>query len=324
MKNKIALVLPYYGKLPTYFNFFLRSLVGMNFDVLFFSDLKVENHPENFRAIGMTFDAFKHLAVEKIGAPVRLDSPKRLCDFKPMYGKIFEDYLKGYDYWAFGDCDLVYGRQFPEEVSDAVASGCDLFTLHKHYIAGPFCMIRNDVRMNNLWRTADNWREVVTCAGKQCVAFDELHGDWHGRLAARKMKIEECRAHGDSFTALVFRTPDLKLRMREIISESALRGEVVRMKAGLLVRGGQEMKLFHFLGSKLRKYFTYVGIDYDQVGDYVIDDAGFYVSRWQKSFRLVINFARKFKAAVKSLRNNGLVRLSPQWRHTLVGKDLRA
>lgn len=309
---RIALVMPYYGKLPTYFNFFLRSLEGMNFDVLFFSDLKVERSPENFKLFEMTFDAFKRLAAEKIGIPVRLDSPKRLCDFRPMYGKIFEDYLTGYDYWAFGDCDLVYGRQFPKEVADAVASGCDLFTLHKHYIAGPFCMIRNDARMNNLWQSADNWREVVARAGIN-VAFDELHGDWHGRLATGKMTIEECRAHGDSFTAVILRTPNLRLRMQEIISESALCGEVVRMDAGLLVRCGQEIKLFHFLGSKLRNYFTCVDADYDQIADYVIDDAGFYVSNWQQNFRLMINITRKFKAAVRSLRNNGVARLSPRW-----------
>lgn len=315
MKNKIALVLPYYGKLPTYFNFFLRSLGGMNFDVLFFSDLKVGKHSENFKLFEMTFEAFKRLAAEKIGTPVRLDSPKRLCDFKPMYGKIFEDYLKEYDYWAFGDCDLVYGRLFPKEVADAVASGCDLFTLHTHYIAGPFCMLKNTMRMKGLWRLANNWCEVVSCAGRQCVAFDELHGDWHGQLVTGMMTIDECRAHGDSFTAVVLRTPNLKLRMREVISESALSGEVVRMNEGRLARGGQEIKLFHFLGSKLRNYFTCVNADYDQISDYVIDDAGFYVSRLEKDFRLIINFARKFKAAVRSLRNNGLARFHPQWKY---------
>ena len=78
-RNKIALVMPYYGKLPIYFNYYLRSLRGKNLDVLFFSDLEVKEHPANFKQVKMTFDGFKALAKEKLGTDVRFDSPRRLC-----------------------------------------------------------------------------------------------------------------------------------------------------------------------------------------------------------------------------------------------------
>ena len=311
--NKIALVLPYYGALPPYFNFFLRSLRGMNFDVLFFSDLAVEEYPENFKIIPMSFEEFKKLAAAKLEHSVRLDSPKRLCDFKPMYGKIFEDYLKDYAYWAFGDCDLVYGRLFAEDVAAALESGCDLYALHKCYISGPFCMIRNCARMNDLWREADNWEEVLTHEGSQCVAFDELLGDWHDQLWRGVMTIEECREKGDSFTAVVLRAQGLALRMKDGISETVLTDGPLYVTDGKLLRAEGEVPCFHYVRSKLRKYFTYVECPYASIHDYVIDDAGFYVTRAQIVFRKLINLSRKFKAAVRSLRNNGLARLSPGW-----------
>jgi len=107
---KLALVLPYYGTLPNYFNFYLKSLEPMNFDVLFFSDLVIADCPLNFKATRLSIEELASLAAQKLGTEACLRNGRRLCDFKPMYGHIFEDYLKEYDYWAFGDCDLVYGR----------------------------------------------------------------------------------------------------------------------------------------------------------------------------------------------------------------------
>ena len=61
MKNNIALLLPYFGKLPPYFGFYLKSLEGKHLDVLFFSDLEIGSHPDNFKVIRMTFDELRDI-----------------------------------------------------------------------------------------------------------------------------------------------------------------------------------------------------------------------------------------------------------------------
>ena len=33
----------------------------------------------------------------------------KLCGCKPFYGVIHKEELRGYDYWGFGDIDLIYG-----------------------------------------------------------------------------------------------------------------------------------------------------------------------------------------------------------------------
>lgn len=315
MASKMALVLPYYGLLPAYFNFYLRSLAGKNLDVLFFSNLEVEKSPENFKLIKMSFGDIKRLASEKLGVSVCLDSPRRLCDFRPMYGKIFEDYLKGYDYWAFGDCDLVYGDAFNDVLQEALEGGCDVFSLHRCYCSGPFCLLKNDERVNALYLKADNLAEVCSLKGPQGVAFDELHGDWHAQLNAGMMTIEECRARGDSFTAIVRRAPEIKSEFREIIVEDGLLGgETVELfPDGRLTRAGVEIPIFHLVWLKYRRYFTCPPIDYGRFSGALIDNAGFYVTPFQRRFRRALNLVRKAGAAARSLRDNGLKRLSKNW-----------
>ena len=46
---------------------------------------------------------------KKLGFPVALNSPYKLCDFKPSDGEVFEDYLNDYDYWGHCDVDLIWG-----------------------------------------------------------------------------------------------------------------------------------------------------------------------------------------------------------------------
>ena len=33
-----------------------------------------------------------------------------VCDFKPLYGHIFHEYIQGYPFWAYGDMDGIFGH----------------------------------------------------------------------------------------------------------------------------------------------------------------------------------------------------------------------
>lgn len=312
---KTALVITYYGKLPLYFNHFMRSVDGRLFDVLLVTDLEVGAHPNNLRVVRLSFDEFVQLAGRKLCVEPRLASIRRLCDFKPMYGKIFEDYLKEYDYWAFGDCDMVFGPLFDMELKAALDADVDIFSTQEHFTAGPFCMLRNDERCNMLFAQADNLKEVVSHEGVNCIAFDELSGDFHDQVRHGNMTIEDCRAHRDSFSAIVQRQVGLKSIFKDVLYQDNLAdGSTVEMSAdGKLTARGMPIAAYHFVRAKLRRYFTYVEQPYPLVADYLIDDAGFYVTNWQKMLRRFINLIRKLKAAFTSLRQNGLARASLNW-----------
>ena len=57
----------------------------------------------------MQFTDFQQLAQNAFDFPIVLDRPYKLCEYKQAYGYILQDYIKDYDFWGYGDLDLVYG-----------------------------------------------------------------------------------------------------------------------------------------------------------------------------------------------------------------------
>tara|TARA_R100000935_G_scaffold11588_1_gene23245 strand:+ start:7919 stop:8941 length:1023 start_codon:yes stop_codon:yes gene_type:complete len=107
---KIGVIALYFGDLPETFYFWLKSaafnpsidfhLVGDCFEGL--------SLPKNIFAHALSFDALQGEIGRTLGARP-LNSPHKLCDFKPSYGALFADMLEGYDIWGFSDLDLIYG-----------------------------------------------------------------------------------------------------------------------------------------------------------------------------------------------------------------------
>ena len=112
MRHTAALILPYYGTLPNYFPLWLKS-AGANPDFTFMlftdCDMSGYNVPENVKVIHLTFEGLKKLIAPHLDFPFVLETPYKLCDYKPMYGLIFRDWLEGYDFWGHVDPDIVWG-----------------------------------------------------------------------------------------------------------------------------------------------------------------------------------------------------------------------
>lgn len=108
---KIAYIVPYYGKFPKGFQFWLLSC-GCNptIDWLIYTDDKTPySYPQNVKVKYESFSDMKSRAQKIFDFPISLERPYKLCDYKPAYGEIFADDLKGYDFWGHCDIDLVWG-----------------------------------------------------------------------------------------------------------------------------------------------------------------------------------------------------------------------
>ena len=107
----IAYVVPYFGKFPKGFQFWLMSC-GCNpsIDWLIFTDDHTDfDYPDNVKVTYLSFEDMRRRAQAIFDFPISLERPYKLCDFKPAYGEIFADELKGYDFWGDCDIDLVWG-----------------------------------------------------------------------------------------------------------------------------------------------------------------------------------------------------------------------
>ena len=114
--NRFVIIIPYFGIFKASIALFLESCNrNPNIDWLVFSDCGIpENVVINSNIIWhpMTLEDVCLLAEKKLGCKVTLNRAYKLCDLKPMYGLIFEDYIKDYEFWGFGDTDVIYGDVF--------------------------------------------------------------------------------------------------------------------------------------------------------------------------------------------------------------------
>lgn len=131
----IAVIGIYFGKLPEWFEVWYKTATANpTVDFLLFLDdeegfrartggesaviANGENaiSTSNVHMIPFTLEQFKRLAEERLEMEVCLPRPYKLCDFKPVWGIILQEYVKGYDYWGHCDFDMLFGdiRGFAE------------------------------------------------------------------------------------------------------------------------------------------------------------------------------------------------------------------
>ena len=95
-RGKVLLILPYFGCFGPWFPLYLHGLARQHtIDLLLLSDAAPPALPPNARRVEMTFDQLREVATAKLGTPVRLHRLRNICDLKPAYGIVFEDFIRG-------------------------------------------------------------------------------------------------------------------------------------------------------------------------------------------------------------------------------------
>lgn len=167
-------IIVYFGKLPQWFSLYLLSCsYNKDFDWLILTD----DHtayitPENVKIERTTLSRIKKFMTNRLKMRISLDSPYKLCDYRPAYGYIFQDYLKDYDYWGYTDLDLIYGN---------LKNFIDLNQLN-HYskiqARGHLTLFKNSDEVNRYFmlRAAEtvSYKEVFST--NRYFDFDEMDG----------------------------------------------------------------------------------------------------------------------------------------------------
>jgi hypothetical protein len=167
-----VLILPYFGKFKNYFELFLKTIgCNQNFDLLLITDSEEKiKYPDNCVVKKMWFEDFKKHIQSKFDFDISLETPYKLCDFKPAYGYICEEWITEYDYWGHCDCDLLFGDLSP--VTELMEHGYD-----KLFVAGHLTIYKNTIENNRIFMSE---LPGVGCLYKQALgnsaiyAFDEV------------------------------------------------------------------------------------------------------------------------------------------------------
>ena len=107
----ILMILTWFGAWPGWMRFFLESCRrNPTLDWAIWTDQSApQDLPPNVRVSTLSFDAYRAYAAERLGLTPRWRDPYKLCDLKPALGWIHRDASAPYDYWGFGDLDVIYG-----------------------------------------------------------------------------------------------------------------------------------------------------------------------------------------------------------------------
>ena len=170
--KRIRILVSYFGRWPSWMPLFLKSCErNADIDWLFHTDCgPAEGAPDNVRFCQISFADYCKLVEERLQIPFSPASAYKLCDLKPLLGYIHETDLEGYDFWGFGDLDLVYGnlRHF---FTDQLLSDCDLVSTHGRRVSGHLCLLRNTPAMRQAFMQVPGWKEIL--AAREHLSFDE-------------------------------------------------------------------------------------------------------------------------------------------------------
>lgn len=154
--KKCCFIIPYFGKLPNYFQLFLNSCkYNTDFNWLIFTDTRDDyQYPQNVQMIQMSFEKMKEMANRKLGEKVALLRPYKLCDLRPMYGVIFEEYIKDFKCWGYCDVDTIMGN-LSLFITDEMLNQYD-----KLFALGHMTIYKNTATNNRVFMCLHNGREV--------------------------------------------------------------------------------------------------------------------------------------------------------------------
>ena len=210
---KKLLITPWSGSFPDWFNETLKEMIGLEkygYDWLITSDMK----------------DFYQRAEDKLGiTPNIVPGGSRLHNYRSAYGLLYEEELKGYDYWGITDLDCVYGR-INKFMPDEKLEKLDIWSNHHSYICGPWTMFKNTEKVNNLFKQVPDWQTHMTSTNSH-------PGRWTEEEYSRAVEKS-----GLSYLYTFFQghDPSITTNLRKV--------------KGKLFDGDDEIMMFHFNRSK--------------------------------------------------------------------------
>ena len=179
--KKIRLIIPYFGKLPTFIPYFLLTAKrNQKIDFLIYTDQKVDQfeilNAKNIEFVTLSFDDLREKIQSKFDFKISLKTPYKLCDYRVAYGLIFEEELKEYDYWGFCDTDVLLGDiyQFLEKHSFFENDYA------RYGLFGHLQIFKNSQEVNRIFMSGKgsnyrlDYQNVFT--NEQSFIFDEANG----------------------------------------------------------------------------------------------------------------------------------------------------
>lgn len=246
--NKICFVICWFGRLPDYLPVWLKSCArNPQFDYLLLTDDDTDRkYPANVKYIPFSAEAFLQRVRERLDPKPSLKKAYRLCDYRPMYGILLEEELRGYQYWGYCDIDLVFGDVGSFLPMDEIMQYEAVFN------GGHFTLLRNTEKINHLFMQPGSLFNYKTVVRRHAIfAFDETTGI---QRIAREQNIKA--GFGIPYIETESKYSQLRSRMEKTNPDLQAfyweNGELFRVKADNDVIWYQKIAYIHLQKRKIK------------------------------------------------------------------------
>jgi len=216
---KKLMIICWFGPYPDYLHNWIANmeyLKPMGYDYLIFSNLEL----------------FEKRVRERLGIePCIIPGTGKPWDYRAALGVLFEEEIKGYDYYGHTDFDCLYG-EVNKWMPDDELKRFDIWSNHHNYICGPWTLYKNNDFTKNIYKECPNWKKYMEdptpsgwVEGEFSRVIDRLHSE---------SKINR------KYTFFQGYNPAIDTNLT--------------FKNGVLYDLGQEIFMFHFNRSKPKKY----------------------------------------------------------------------
>jgi hypothetical protein len=302
MNFSIAVIVPFYGAWPKYFKAFLTTCANnpvLRYKII--TDLKPPiDVPENVEFISMSLNALCERVSQRIGIKIEIPFHRKICDFRPSWGHVFEDVLVGYSHWAYGDIDLLLGRT-AQFISGEDLERYDVISGHSLWLSGCLTILKNTPFCRFMYQEEEYYRKAFT--NPKFLGFDECHCFWKEVL---EHKTLDCIPSAYlSFSQIVTRNSEkgiIKTRFTDIYHEHLTFGKPVKYQDGVVTNSLKEEKmLVHYVTSKKSRFFYISEKNYNRTFA-LITTTGFYYSPYIL-LRFIIFLWRVTKTSLRMISN---------------------
>jgi len=292
--HKIAVIIPYFGCWPNYFNIFLKGCKHNDWlDILFFTDCHLpQEKPKNVTFIKATLHEISLLATKKLVIDITIASPYKLCDFRPCYGVIFEDYLKDHDYWGYGDIDLVYGDLKPFIVN-RIAEGFDVLSNRSEILSGSLAFFKNTNFIKNLYAQSSLLIDQLTAPD-----YKGLDETAHNHTTWQEGDKLDLPPH--CFTYLIAnedKKGTIRASFLSTCKEQIEGSEIIHYQNGLVSFEETSLAYYHYVCNKNRYEYRLPNW-HDVPTSFFITATGFY--KTDKFYRFINNY-RKISGFISNI-----------------------
>jgi hypothetical protein len=156
------MLIPYFGQWPEWINLFVESCKwnpGVHWRL--YTDCgEPENKADNVHYTHLSFDDYKALVRERLGILFDPPDPYRLCDLKPCLAYIHEQDVDGFQFFGYGDVDVVYGN-ISVFYTDDVLARFNVLSTHPERLSGHFAVLRNTHTFRRAFVHIPNYRALL-------------------------------------------------------------------------------------------------------------------------------------------------------------------